>query len=222
LFDSSSFREGLCTVQDPSAGLASLLLAPRQGESVLDLCAAPGGKTTHLAYLMGDAGHIRAVDLHEKRLGLVRNAADRLGLSSIECVPGDVSSYGAGTEELFDRVLLDAPCSGTAVFSKRPDMKWRLSADDIRRLAKLQAALLETASRLVKPGGTLVYSTCTLEREENGDMVDSFLARHPEYTVGRDERFVGWEYGRGYLVLPHRMGGAGAYAAKLKRSSYDE
>jgi 16S rRNA (cytosine967-C5)-methyltransferase len=216
LFDSEPFRKGLFSVQDPSAGMAALLLDPIPGESALDLCSAPGGKTTHIAELMRDRGRVLAVDVRKARCGLVREAAGRLGLTSIEVEEGDARSFG---EEgaLFDRVLLDAPCTGTAVFSKRPDMKWRRSEEDVYRLAALQGEMMERAARLVKPGGVLAYSTCSLEPEENERIVEAFLEAHPEFVVETDPRFEGHESGPGYLILPHRMLGTGAFAAKLRR-----
>lgn len=216
-FETAAFNNGLFAVQDPPAGMASLLLSPRPGEHVLDLCAAPGGKTTHLALLMEDRGRIRAVDLHEKRLGLVREAARRLGYTSIVCETGDAKSYGRGTVEQFDRVLLDVPCSGTGVFSKRPDLKWRVTGEDVSRLSGIQRDMLENAARLVREGGVLVYSTCTLEHEENEDTVQHFIDGHPEFIIERDKRFERFEHGCGYLMLPHQMMGTGAFAALLRR-----
>ena len=217
LFETAAFREGLFTVQDPSAAMASLLLSPLPGETVLDLCTAPGGKAIHLALLMQNSGHIRAVDKHVARLGLVKESAARLGLTSIECEVGDALTYQSGTEKQYDRVLIDVPCSGTGVFSKRPDLKWRITQADVIRLASLQQEMLHNAAAQVKPGGVLVYSTCTLEPEENENTVDTFLQQHSEFSVERDDRFTDFEKEAGYLILPHQMEGTGAFAAKLRR-----
>ena len=217
LFDTAAFRDGLFTVQDPPAGIASYLLAPKQGESVLDLCAAPGGKTTHIACMMQDSGHILAVDHNEARLGLVKEAVERLRYTSIDYAAVDAQDFGRDHGTLYDRVLLDAPCTGTGVFAKRPDMKWRLTADDIQRLTGLQRMMLDNAAGLVKPGGVLVYSTCTLEHEENEDMVNEFLKINPEFNSERDERFAPFAYDCGYLIRPHEMMGTGAFSAKLRR-----
>ena len=217
LFDTALFREGLFTAQDPPAGMASLLMNPMPDEEVLDLCAAPGGKTTHLAELMGDHGHILAVDTHPGRLAMVAETAGRLGIASITTAVGDALTFGAGEERRFDRVLLDAPCMGTAVFSKRLDMKWRRMEPDIARLAELQRDMLENAAHLVKPGGILVYSTCSLEPEENTCQIESFLCGHPEYSVMPDERFERYKNDRGFLILPDLMRGTGAFAAKMRR-----
>jgi len=217
IFDSKSFNGGLFTVQDPSAGLAGELLAPEPEERILDLCAAPGGKATQCAEMMGDCGCVTAVDLNKGRLGLVDEAAKRLGVTSIRCMKADASEFG-DDGEAFDRVLLDAPCTGTAVLAKRPDMKWRLGENDIVRLAGLQRRLLENAARLTAPGGVLVYSTCSLEPEENDDNTEWFLDAHPEFKPVREDRFAEYSRGNGYLILPHLMGGTGAFAVKMKRA----
>ena len=217
LFETKAFKDGLFTVQDPSAGVASFLLKPQQGESIVDLCAAPGGKTTHCAEMMGDCGQITAVDIHPSRLGLVRSSAQRLGFTSIVYVEGDASIFGREDNILYDRVLIDVPCSGTGVFSKRPDMKWRIQEDDLGRLASVQREFLENASHLVKPGGILVYSTCSIEHEENEDVIRWFLDHHKEFSIEHEELFHDFERDGCYLILPHLMDGSGAFAAKLKR-----
>ncbi|MFC1607911.1 16S rRNA (cytosine(967)-C(5))-methyltransferase RsmB [Candidatus Latescibacterota bacterium] len=219
LFDTDIFKQGMFTVQDPSAGISTLLLDPQAGDSVLDLCAAPGGKSTHCAYLMGDTGRILALDRNESRLGLVQNAAERLCLKSITCMTGDALDFNSGSGKVYDRILLDAPCSGTGVFSKRPDMKWRLSHDDIQRLVKIQGELLAHAADLVRPGGTLVYSTCTLEHEENEDIVAEFLTRNDDFEIVSDNRFEHYRHECGYLILPMDMGGAGAFTSKMIKKS---
>jgi len=217
LFDSVPFADGLFTSQDPSAGLAVELLDPQPGDRVLDLCAAPGGKSTQCAERMGDFGTVTAVDVHAGRLDLVRQSAERLGLTSIETVVGDARTFGRKGGETFDRVLLDAPCSGTGVFSKRPDMKWRLAEGDIARLSALQREMLDNAAERVEPGGILVYSTCTLEREENEDNVARFLASHRDFTLERTEDHTVFESENGCLILPHLMHGSGAFAARIRR-----
>jgi len=163
------FSEGLFVVQDESAMRAALLLKPEPGQRVLDLCAAPGGKTTHLAELMNDEGEIVAVDSSAERLRMLEENCRRLGLKSVRIVQSDVLSLEL--DGGFDRILLDAPCSNTGVLRRRPDAKWRLKAEDIRQLAELQKELLNRAVALLKPGGMLLYSTCSIEREENEDVV---------------------------------------------------
>lgn len=158
------FAEGYFTIQDETSMKAAPLLDPKPGERVLDLCAAPGGKTTHLAELMGDRGLVVAVDLPD-RIGRVREAARRLRLGCIRAVAADGTRVAF--REPFDAVLLDAPCSNTGVLARRPDARWRIREADIFRAAELQRRLLRNAVRLLRPGGRLVYSTCSLEPEEN-------------------------------------------------------
>ncbi|MFC1692472.1 16S rRNA (cytosine(967)-C(5))-methyltransferase RsmB [Candidatus Latescibacterota bacterium] len=216
LFDTETFKEGLFTVQDPAAGMAAELLAPVSGETIIDLCAAPGGKATQCAELMCDSGKVIAVDIHPARLGLVRNASDRLGLASINCAAGDALVFTNDRQTCCDRVLLDTPCTGTGVLSKRLDMRWHLSENDIHRLAVLQENLLENAASAVKPGGVLVYSTCSLEPEENEEIVAVFLEHHKEFSIERDNRFKDFEREFGYLIFPFQMCGGGAFAARLR------
>lgn len=155
---------GYFTVQDATFARIAPLLAPRPGERVLDLCAAPGGKTTHLAELMGGAGEVVAVDLPD-RIGLVAEAAARLRLANVRCVAGDAASIEFS--HAFDAILLDAPCTNTGVLSRRADARWRVQPADVPALAALQARLRAHAARLLAPGGRLVYATCSLEPEEN-------------------------------------------------------
>ncbi len=162
--DHPGFAAGRFTVQDETSMKVAPLLVPQPAERVLDLCAAPGGKTTHLAELMGGKGTVVAVDL-PTRIGLVRESARRLGLENIACVAGDGTAIAF--QETFDAILLDAPCSNTGVLARRPDARWRLREGDIAGAVKLQRRLLANAARLLKPGGRLVYSTCSLEPEEN-------------------------------------------------------
>jgi 16S rRNA (cytosine967-C5)-methyltransferase len=176
----AAFREGRVTVQDPSAGLAGRLVDPKPGESILDLAAAPGGKTTHLAELAGDAGRIVAADVHVRRLGLVGQNVRRLGLRSVTAV---VTNGGSALTAAFDKVLLDAPCSGMGTLRRRPELKWRRRPEDIAKLAAVQRGLLEDADRTLRPGGVLVYSTCTVTEEENRGVVDGFLRDHPGYRM---------------------------------------
>jgi len=175
----ASFRDGGFYVQDPSTLMAVQLLDPQPGERILDLCAAPGGKTLAIAErLRGQAGLV-AHDAHPGRLELVRENARRLGVEGIEIRP-DPEPGGPGV--LFDRVLVDAPCSNTGVLRRRVELRWRLQPDQISRLAGGQLRLLDRAAGRVRPGGVLVYSTCSLEPEENERVVEAFLQAHPGWT----------------------------------------
>ena len=169
-----SFQEGAFYIQDPSTLLAVRELDPQPGESVLDLCAAPGGKTTFIAQRMEDRGNVIAQDAEPRRLSLVRENCQRLGVT---CVSADESVPPEGTTQ-YDRVLVDAPCSNTGVMRRRVELRWRVRPTEIERLRKVQLELLRKAARQLKPGGTLVYSTCSLEPEENGAVTAEFLAGH--------------------------------------------
>ncbi|MCB1128449.1 MAG: 16S rRNA (cytosine(967)-C(5))-methyltransferase RsmB, partial [Verrucomicrobiae bacterium] len=181
-----SFGEGWFYVQDPSTLLAVHLLDPRPEERMLDVCAAPGGKTTYAAQLMDDDGTILALDLDADRVRRLRENCVRLGLRSVVCGELPEDEPGAPAEGLFDRVLVDAPCSNTGVMRRRVDLRWRIQPDEIGRLAALQGDLLHRSSLAVKPGGVLVYSTCSLEPEENRGVVDAFLSEHPQFELQED------------------------------------
>ncbi len=171
------------TVQDQSSQLAALALSPHPGDLVLDLCSAPGGKTTHLAELMENKGEIHAFDLYEKRLESVSEAQTRLGLSIIRTWAHDATVF---MEEFFqkaDKVLLDVPCSGLGIIRRKPDIKYKEDITDFTSLLEIQKQILCTAKQYVKPGGVLVYSTCTINPAENRDMIESFLAQNPEFSL---------------------------------------
>jgi 16S rRNA (cytosine967-C5)-methyltransferase len=172
--------DGLCYVQDPSTLLACDLLAPQPGETVLDACAAPGGKTTYLAQLMHNQGRIVACDLYASRVARLRENIARLGVTIAQAIQHDCMQAGPPlTPTSFDRILVDAPCSNTGVLRRRVDVRWRLTEEDFLRMPAQQLALLKRTATLLKPGGTLVYSTCSLEPEENDQVVEQALAAIP-------------------------------------------
>ena len=176
------FQGGMYFIQDESSQMISFLLDPQPGEQILDACAAPGGKTTHLAQLMGNRGEIFALDLLGSKMKLIRENCHRLGVTSVQIMEGDATQPLPIPEGMdFHRVLVDAPCSGLGILHRNPEAKWRRKPEDIPRLAKVQAALLDRASSCLKPGGTLVYSTCTMTPEENERGVETFLARHTDF-----------------------------------------
>lgn len=212
-----SFKKGFFSIQDESAGLACLLLSPRAGERVIDLCAAPGGKTTFIAEMMNNTGEIVAVDRYEGKLRLVQTSCDRLGIQNVKTAVGDALHFQT---EPADRVLLDAPCSGLGVLAKKPDMKWKRDNSDIQKLALLQSKLLENAATLVTPGGALVYSTCTTEPEENIQVVQRFCEKHPEFVIENASKYVHPDVvnEEGCIeTYPHRHGMDGSFAARLVR-----
>lgn len=213
--------EGRAFVQDEGAALVARFACPESGHRVLDLCAAPGGKTMQLALAVGNEGQVTACDLQENRLGLVKDNARRLGLDHVDTAAQDAREPLPAWTDAFDLVLLDAPCSGLGVLSKRADMRWRRSTTEIDEMVLLQAGMLDAAARCVKPGGLLVYSTCTTEPAENANQVNAFLERHPDFqreTAPPDfpaDRLT--EQGD-YLGLPHETGLDGAFAARMRRN----
>jgi len=174
------FAEGLFSVQDESAALVSRVVDAKPGkELIIDLCAAPGGKSLHMAEMMENTGRVVAVDKHESRLNLLRENRQRLGLTNIEIVAGDGRTFAL--EKLADKVLLDAPCTGTGVINRRSDLRYRRDPLDIASLTELQRELLSNAAKLVKPGGILVYATCSIEPEENFDNIRWFMREHADF-----------------------------------------
>ena len=172
------FAEGAFVVQDPATAEAVAQLDVTPGQSVLDFCAAPGGKTAQVAWRLNGTGHLVAQEVNPKRLARLKENMARLRLDSVEVTQ---SVAGIGGRTVFDRVLVDAPCSNTGVLRRRPDARWRWSVDHLKQLVGLQAQILDAAAAYVAPGGRLVYSTCSNEPEENGEQVAAFLARHEDF-----------------------------------------
>ncbi len=213
------FQSGFFSIQDESAALPVLLLEPRPGERVIDMCAAPGGKTTFIAELMQNQGEILAVDKYESKLNLIRMSCERLGITNVRLTVADSTELET---EPVDKIIVDAPCSGLGVLRKKPDIKWKRQQSDITRLAKRQRSLLDNAARLLKPGGILVYSTCTTEPEENAEVVKAFLKDHPEFTADDASRFVNKSLVSpdGFVeTFPHRHHIDGSFAARLVKAS---
>jgi 16S rRNA (cytosine967-C5)-methyltransferase len=198
-----SFRNGWFYIQDPGTLLASLELAPQAGETILDLCAAPGGKTTFIAQLMKNEGKIVACDISPDRLKLVQENCLRLGITCVELVESSTFNLQPST---FNKILIDAPCSNTGVLRRRVDLRWRVSPEEILRLQKTQLDLLESAAPALKPGGVLVYSTCSLEPEENSTVIKEFLAAHPDFKLELERE-----------LLPFTDNVDGAFVARLQK-----
>jgi 16S rRNA (cytosine967-C5)-methyltransferase len=206
---SSLFKEGYFTVQDESSMLIAPLLDPKPGMKVLDACAAPGGKTTHLAEYMNNEGEVLAVDLHPHKEKLVQFNAKRLGTSIVKTLVSDARKLSNHVEQEFDRILLDAPCSGFGVIRRKPDLKWKKSESDIAQIADIQYDLLSQVAPLLKKEGQLVYSTCTFDPEENQELIDRFLQHHEQFAVVEGSK---------RQILPQDFGSDGFYMIKLERN----
>jgi len=210
-------RTGKVFVQDESSGLPVRLLNPKPGSSVVDLTAAPGGKATHAAVRMRNKGRLTAVDKSHHRLELVVENARRLGIKIIAPVACDMTEFQGGP---FDRVLLDPPCSGWGTARKHSDLRWSKTQKDIDNLTKIQAKMIDRAARLVKPGGLLVYSTCTIIRAENDQIVESFLLRNDKFEIDPADRLLPAELvnDRGFVkTYPSFDNLDGSFCARLKR-----
>ena len=211
------FREGKLLVQDPAARLVSLIAGVQPGQRVLDVCAAPGGKSFSAAFAMGDKGRIISCDVHGSKLKRIEEGAARLGLTSIETAASDGRVFRPEWADAYDTVLVDAPCSGLGIIRKKPDVRYK-RADDLFTLPVVQTALLDTAARYVAPGGVLVYSTCTILPEENQNVADAFLSEHPDFerTPFRLPEPVGETDGQ-LTLWPQRHGTDGFYICRMKR-----
>ena len=215
--ESQLLASGKVFVQDESAGLPVRLLNPKPNTSAIDLTAAPGGKATYIATRMRNKGRVTAVDKSEARLRLVAENATRLGIKIISPVVADMLDFEGGP---FDRVLLDPPCSGWGTAQKNADLRWAKSAEDIVHLTRIQAKMIKKAASLVKPGGILVYSTCTIIRQENDQVVEEFLLKNKDFEVDSGEQFFDRSIvsDRGFVKsYPSIPGLDGAFCARLRR-----
>lgn len=212
------YAEGLFYVQDKAARLAAAIADPKPGMKLLDCCAAPGGKSFAAAMLMQNRGEILSRDIHEKKLGLIRSGAERLGISIISTAAEDARESSAELENAFDVVICDVPCSGMGVIRKKPEIRQKSPAE-LSGLPEIQREIIANAAGFVKPGGTLLYSTCTIFPEENEDVVRAFLEENAEFYA-EDFSLCGIESREGmYTFFPHLDGSDGFFAARLKRKS---
>jgi 16S rRNA (cytosine967-C5)-methyltransferase len=214
-----AFVEGGFAVQDEASMLIARLLAPEPGATVADVCAAPGTKTTHLAELMDNRGRILAFDREPMRLARVGEAAARLGISIIDAREGSVESLAPDFPAACDGVLVDAPCSNLGVLRRNPEVKWRRQPSDLALASRRQSEILDAAAVMVRPGGRLVYATCSLEPEENDHVARAFLAARPEFGVDPPDDFpLPLDTGGWLRCLPHRHGTDGFSAVRFRRS----
>ena len=214
---SKIFHEGKVSVQDVAAGLVVKLLNPNQNDVILDYCSAPGGKTTYISELLENKGEIVAFDKSKERLNRLRINIKRLKLGNIRIINSDSDSDLNIIR--FTKILVDAPCSGTGVLSKRADLRWRKNYDDILEMCSIQLEILSKCAKLLLPGGTIVYSTCSLEPEENWDVVNKFLKIHKNFKVDSANQYIESKYtdNQGALLTwPPEHGIDGGFAARLK------
>lgn len=216
-FRGDFLKEGAAYVQNRSSMIPAQILAPRPGEKVLDMCSAPGSKTTQMAALMKNQGRIDAWDIHPHKISLIQENCQRLGISIVHATVQDSTQKVARAAEAYDRVLLDAPCSGLGVIGRKMEMRWRRNEEALSVFPPLQKTLLARAADYVAPGGILVYSTCTLERAENEDNIQHFLALHPEFEP-LPFSFDGRTVENGMLTIwPDLYGSDGFFAAALRK-----
>jgi 16S rRNA (cytosine967-C5)-methyltransferase len=219
----NSYQQGLFTIQDESSQLAALILDPTPGDRILDVCAAPGGKATCIAELMGNSGEVVACDSNPRRLVQVQQLAKRLGTGIVGAVVMDAEKpFASSLVNSFHKVLVDAPCSGLGVLRRNPEGKWWKSPSDIEALVQRQRLILANASSAVAPGGVLIYSTCSTTTQENEFIVDDFLSSHNSFML-EDIRFLHPQFATlcskngHFRPWPHRHGMDGFFAARLRR-----
>ena len=214
------FRDGLITVQDESAMLVSTLLDLQESDTVLDLCAAPGGKTTHIAELLGNKGKVYGFDLHEHKLNLIKENLDRLGLTNVELETMDATKLNSKYVCFANKILIDVPCSGLGIIRKKPEIKWNKTRQELKDLVPIQRDIMENAWEYLRPDGTMVYATCTLNKEENEENVEWFLSKHKDAKIekiylGKNNNFIYNDNGT-LTILPNDSMD-GFFMAKIKK-----
>lgn len=210
-----AFRKGLFHVQDLSSQLCCVALAPTENDIVLDICAAPGGKTFTMAEMMNGKGKIFAFDLHEKRVKLIRDGAERLGLENIIAAAGDASKFNPELPQ-FTKILCDVPCSGIGVIGRKPEIKYK-NISDFRTLPDIQFAIADNAVKYLADGGEMVYSTCTLRKDENDSVCDRLLKAHPELEPCTLGGIAGEKFGARASIFPMHFGSDGFFIAKFRK-----
>jgi len=225
LLSEELFNNGNFVVQDEAPAVIAHILQPKEGEKILDICSAPGGKTTHIAQLMNDNGEIVATDIHEHRVGLVEQLAEKLGVKSIKAQCMDATEYNPEFEEKFDGIVADVPCSGLGVIRKKPEIKWTANEEEKTDLVEIQMAILNNAKRYLKKGGRVVYSTCTLNLEENENIVKMFLEENKDFKIKNVEEYIPEELKssirpEGWLIfLPNQEKTDGFFACVLEKKN---
>ena len=214
------FKDGKITVQDESAMIIAPLLELEEGMTVLDLCSAPGGKTTHIAEILQNTGKVLAFDLHESKLGLIKENCERLGITNVEVNTSDATKLNPDLIASSDRILIDVPCSGIGIIRKKPEIKWNKTRNDLREVIQVQRDIMENAWMYLKDGGIMIYSTCTLNKEENEENIEWFVNKHKDCSVkkifiGKQDNLV---YNRnGSLTIMPNESMDGFFVAKLEK-----
>jgi len=217
LIGSDLFRKGFVSVQDLSQAFAVELLEPKEGETILDICAAPGGKSTYIAQLTRNMGIIKSYDISHKKLKLLRDEMHRQEITCIEAIEANTAQKQLPQA---DKILVDAPCTGTGVLGRKADLRWSRKPDDILKTNKLQKEILANAAKALKPGGILVYSTCSIEIEENQSIIKAFLMDNPEFSVELANKIIDEKYcdDDGFVsILPFKHQISGSFAVRLKK-----
>lgn len=218
--DNPLFKNGLITVQDESAMLVAPSMDLEEGMTVLDLCSAPGGKTCHIAEIMNNTGDVFAFDIHLSKLPMIKENAERLGIRNIKCNVLDATKYDTTYKEKADRVLIDVPCSGLGIIRKKPEIKWNKNTNAMKELIEIQRQIMTNACKYVKPGGKLIYSTCTLNKEENEENIRWFIKRHSEFSLeplyyGESDNII--YHKEGYMTILPDKHMDGFFIAKMIR-----
>lgn len=215
-----ALREGLAIIQDEPSQLVGPVVDPQPGDVIFDVCAAPGGKTTHLAALGGPTCTVYGCDIYNHKLKLIEQNGAKLGLTNMRTLLQDGQTIGDKYAEKADKVLVDAPCSGLGVLRRKLDLRWRKKESDVEALPKLQRRILDSAAKCVKPGGLLVYSTCTMNDGENKDVVNAFLQNHPEFHAEPAGPYCHVREDGPYVqILPQRDGIDGFFIARMRKGS---
>ena len=216
----AGYNEGFWAVQGESSSFVAKVLDPQQGERILDLCAAPGGKTAHIAALIKNSGEIIAVDISKERLKKIEENSTRLGIKCVKTVLSDAVIFSDLNK--YDKILIDAPCSNTGVLVKRPDARWKRTPKDIKNLTEIQLNILKNVSGLLKEGGSLVYSTCSIEQEENLLLIEEFLKTNKDFVFEDISKYIRLKdeglSNEGYIqILQSKHNIDGFFIAKLKK-----
>ena len=217
----AGFVGGKFSIQSESSMMAAMAVEPKKGMQILDCCAAPGGKSCLMAEMMGGSGRVQAWELHEHRTDLITAQVKRLGLENVRPMTRDAAVRRPDLEGTMDAVLLDAPCSGLGVMADKPDVKYRVTPESVEEIVRTQRQLLDTVAPYVKRGGTLVYSTCSVLKEENVRQTEEFLTRHPEFELMKLPETIPAEFRQheetGLQLLPSRDGVEGFYICRFRR-----